>query len=88
MERLRGEPEMVDTTNDRGSEGTTERETERKRERERERDTERGRKGGRGKDYRKLLNCIVLIPSSGVKTETVSENGPRPTSVLAAIMNS
>ena len=29
MERLRGEPEMVDTTNERGSEGTAERERER-----------------------------------------------------------
>lgn len=35
MERLRGEPEIMDTTNDRGSEGTIER--------------ERGG-GGRGKD--------------------------------------
>ena len=26
MERLRGEPEIMDTTNDRGSEGTVERE--------------------------------------------------------------
>ena len=75
MERLRGEPEMVDTTNDRGSEGTAERERERE-------------EGKESKRLYKIINYIVLIPSSGVKTETVSENGPRPTSVLAAIVNS
>ena len=74
MERLRGEPEIMDTTNDRGSEGTVER--------------ERGG-GGRRKDKLfQAVSCTVLLPSSGVKTETVSENGPRPTSVLAAIVNS
>ena len=37
MERLRGEPEMVDTANERGSEGTAKGgERERKKERERE----------------------------------------------------
>ena len=78
---------MVDTANERGSEGTAKGgERERKKEREREREiihilhkTVTSFRAGK---------LLVLLPSSGVKTETVSEKGPRPTSVLAAIVNS
>ena len=59
--------------------------TEAQKELQREREREEGKERKR---LYKIINYIILIPSSGVKTETVSENGPRPTSVLAAIVNS